>query len=70
MSDVRTGAAAPEAAELPATTVYAAVVGGGVAGLAVTRMLAERGVPVLAFDENDDIAHTWRNRYDNLRRED
>jgi putative flavoprotein involved in K+ transport len=47
--------------------VRVAVVGAGVAGLAVTRCLVERGVDVLAFDENADIAHTWRMRYDNLR---
>jgi cation diffusion facilitator CzcD-associated flavoprotein CzcO len=48
-------------------SVQVAVVGAGVAGLAVTRCLLEKGVPVLAFDENPGIAHTWRNRYDNLR---
>ncbi|MGP4115407.1 flavin-containing monooxygenase [Streptomyces sp. 4N509B] len=47
--------------------VHVAVVGAGVAGLAVTACLLDRGVDVLAFDENADIAHTWRQRYDNLR---
>ncbi|HEX4227006.1 MAG TPA: NAD(P)/FAD-dependent oxidoreductase [Pseudonocardiaceae bacterium] len=47
--------------------VHVAVVGAGVAGLAVTRCLLERGVDVLAFDEHTDLAHTWRNRYENLR---
>lgn len=47
--------------------VDVAVVGAGVAGLAVTRCLLDRGVDVLALDENPDIAHSWRNRYDSLR---
>lgn len=51
----------------PVERVQVAVIGAGVAGLAVTRCLLERGVGVIAFDEHPDIAHTWRNRYDNLR---
>jgi cation diffusion facilitator CzcD-associated flavoprotein CzcO len=52
---------------LPTTTVHTAVIGAGPAGLAVTGLLLGQGVPVRAFDENDEIAHVWRNRYDNLR---
>src|SRR5262249_56878434 len=49
------------------TRANTVVVGAGVAGLAVTRMLRRRGIPVVAFDEHLEIGHTWRNRYDNLR---
>ncbi|MFI2189689.1 flavin-containing monooxygenase [Streptomyces sioyaensis] len=60
-------APADAAPDRPTQHVHTAVVGAGVAGLAVTRCLMDRGVDVLAFDENTEIAHTWRNRYENLR---
>lgn len=43
------------------------VVGGGLAGLAVTRCLHELDVDVLLLDENEQPAHSWRSRYGNLR---
>lgn len=43
------------------------VVGGGLAGLAVTRCLQKLGVEVLLLDENQEPAQSWRGRYDNLR---
>ncbi|NKY97203.1 flavin-containing monooxygenase [Nocardiopsis alborubida] len=51
----------------PGTVTHTAVVGAGVAGLAVTRMLDAQDVPVLAFDRNDGVADVWRERYDGLR---
>lgn len=58
---------APEGGTVPTTVTHTAVVGAGVAGLAVTRMLDARGTPVLAFDERDGVGDVWRARYDNLR---
>lgn len=47
--------------------VSTVVIGGGVAGLATTRCLSDRGVEVLALDENERIGHSWRTRYDSLK---
>jgi putative flavoprotein involved in K+ transport len=47
--------------------VHTVVVGGGVAGLAVTRCLLERGVETVLLDENEQVGHSWRTRYDSLR---
>lgn len=53
--------------KVPRTTTHTAVVGAGVAGLAVTRMLDARNTPVLAFDASERIGDVWSGRYDNLR---
>ncbi|SDY99880.1 Predicted flavoprotein CzcO associated with the cation diffusion facilitator CzcD [Amycolatopsis xylanica] len=47
--------------------VSTVVIGGGVAGLALTRCLVGRGVEVLTLDENEQIGHSWRTRYDSLK---
>lgn len=47
--------------------VHVLVVGAGVAGLAVTRCLLDRGNEVLTLDENPEIGHSWIERYDNLK---
>lgn len=47
--------------------VETVVVGGGQAGLATARWLAEAGRDFLVFDEHQRIGDQWRARYDSLR---
>lgn len=42
------------------------VIGGGQAGLAMGRELAERGLDFMILEGYRDIGHTWRNRWDSL----
>jgi putative flavoprotein involved in K+ transport len=45
----------------------AVVVGAGAAGLAVAAMLKRRGVEPLVLERTDQVASSWRSRYDSLR---
>ena len=51
----------------PAEAVHTVVVGAGVGGLAVTRMLLRAGKGVVTLDENAELGHSWRVRHDSLR---
>jgi cation diffusion facilitator CzcD-associated flavoprotein CzcO len=43
------------------------VIGAGVAGIASALALKDAGVPSLVLDQADDVASSWRSRYDSLR---
>jgi len=43
------------------------VAGAGAAGLAVAAMLKRRGIDPLVLEQTDQIASSWRSRYDSLR---
>jgi putative flavoprotein involved in K+ transport len=43
------------------------VIGGGQAGLAMGRHLAERGLSLVVADANPEVGHVWRSRWDSLR---
>jgi putative flavoprotein involved in K+ transport len=43
------------------------VIGGGQAGLAVAWHLAQRGLRFTVLDAAEDMAHSWRSRWDSLR---
>ena len=42
------------------------VVGAGAAGLAAAAMLERRGIPTLVLERTDQVASSWRARYDSL----
>jgi putative flavoprotein involved in K+ transport len=42
------------------------VAGGGAAGLASAGMLQRRGIPALVLERTDQVATSWRSRYDSL----
>ena len=43
------------------------VIGGGQAGLSVGYYLAQRELPLVILDANEQIGDAWRNRWDSLR---
>jgi putative flavoprotein involved in K+ transport len=47
--------------------VQTLVIGGGQAGLAVGYHLAQRGLPFVIVDANQQVGDAWRNRWDSLR---
>lgn len=42
------------------------VAGGGAAGLASASMLQRRGIPALVLERTEQVAASWRGRYDSL----
>lgn len=46
--------------------IHTVVVGGGQAGLSVSRQLQKRGVEHVVLDASDRIGDAWRNRWDSL----